>query len=339
MTGEIDYDEVERLALEHKPKMIIAGFSAYSRTWTGRASAHRRQGRRLPVRRHGARRGPRRRRPLPEPVPFADVVTTTTHKTLRGPRGGLILARANDEITKKLNSLVFPGTQGGPLMHVIAAKAVAFKEALQPEFKVYQQQVSTTRARWRTFMRARLSHRLGRHRQPPVPGRPDRTSRSPARMPMRRWAEAHITVNKNAVPNDPRPPAVTSGLRIGTPGGHHARLRRGRNRRRSRTGSPTCSMPTAPSQPSTRVRGEVSRCAVVSRSTVPDRDAYLRRRALPVLRPRGDQGQRLAAGGEGVQIRRRRECLACGERFTTFETAELVMPLVVKSDQEPRALR
>jgi glycine hydroxymethyltransferase len=121
--------------------MIVAGFSAYSQTLDFPLPPDRRQGRCLPVRRHGPRRRPGRRRLYPNPLPFADVVTTTTHKTLRGPRGGLILAKANEDIEKKLNAAVFPGAQGGPLMHVIAAKAVCFKEALEPGFKAYQQQV------------------------------------------------------------------------------------------------------------------------------------------------------------------------------------------------------
>src|SRR6201996_3297072 len=143
-TGEIDYDQVQRLAEEHKPKMIVAGFSAYSRVvdWARFAAIAKSVGAYLVVdMAHVA--GLVAAGIYPNPVPHADVVTTTTHKTLRGPRGGLILAKANDEITKKLNSLVFPGTQGGPLMHVIAAKAVALLEALQPEFKEYQRQVLT----------------------------------------------------------------------------------------------------------------------------------------------------------------------------------------------------
>jgi glycine hydroxymethyltransferase len=153
----------------------------------------------------------------PSPVPYADVVTTTTHKTLRGPRGGLILARANDELTKKFNSLVFPGTQGGPLMHVIAAKAVAFLEALQPEFTAYQHQVvANARA-----MCARLQQRGYRI----VSGGTDNhlflidlsDKNITGKAADAALGEAHITVNKNAVPNDPRPPFVTSGVRIGTP--------------------------------------------------------------------------------------------------------------------------
>jgi glycine hydroxymethyltransferase len=153
----------------------------------------------------------------PNPIPHADVVTTTTHKTLRGPRGGLILARQNEEIAKRLNSLVFPGIQGGPLMHVIAAKAVALLEALQPGFKEYQQQVlANARA-----MCARLSKRGYRI----VSGGTDnhlflldlRERRITGKDADAALGRAHMTVNKNAVPNDPRPPAIASGLRIGTP--------------------------------------------------------------------------------------------------------------------------
>ncbi|MBP1607527.1 MAG: glycine hydroxymethyltransferase [Acidobacteria bacterium] len=153
----------------------------------------------------------------PNPVPFADVVTTTTHKTLRGPRGGLILARANEEITKKLNSLIFPGTQGGPLMHVIAAKAVAFLEALQPDFKVYQQQVVANARAMASALMARgyriVSGGTDNHLflvdliERNVTGKDADAA----------LGRAHITVNKNTVPNDPRSPFVTSGLRIGTP--------------------------------------------------------------------------------------------------------------------------
>jgi glycine hydroxymethyltransferase len=145
------------------------------------------------------------------------VVTTTTHKTLRGPRGGLIIARRNDEITKKLNSAVFPGGQGGPLMHVIAAKAVSFKEALEPGFKVYQQQVvDNARAMARTFIERGIDIVSGgtdNHLMlVNLIGKPYTGADADAAL-----GEANITVNKNAVPNDPRPPAVTSGLRVGTP--------------------------------------------------------------------------------------------------------------------------
>jgi glycine hydroxymethyltransferase len=216
--GEIDYDALERQALEAKPKLIIAGFSAYSRFLDFarfRAIADK-AGALLHVdMAHFA--GLSAAGVYPNPIPYADVVTSTTHKTLRGPRGGIILARANDALTKKFNSLVFPGTQGGPLMHVIAAKAVAFLEALQPEFKDYQRQVvANARA-----MCARLQQRGYRI----VSGGTDNhlflvdLSDKPinGKEADAALGAAHLTVNKNAVPNDPRPPMVTSGIRIGTP--------------------------------------------------------------------------------------------------------------------------
>ena len=216
--GCIDYDQMEKTALAEKPRMIIAGFSAYSRAldfprFRRIADA---VGAYLVVdMAHVA--GLVATGLYPNPLPFADVVTSTTHKTLRGPRGGIILARANDEITKKLNSMVFPGTQGGPLMHVIAAKAVAFQEALQPEFKAYQQQVlANARAMASAFQRR--GYKV-------VSGGTDNhlflLDLSDKRMTGKdadaALGQAHITVNKNAVPNDPRPPTVTSGLRIGSP--------------------------------------------------------------------------------------------------------------------------
>lgn len=218
VSGEIDYEEVAALAKEHKPKMIIAGFSAYSRRidwqrfrdiadsigayfWVDMA--------------HVA--GLIAAGIYPSPVGIADVVTSTTHKTLRGPRGGFILAKANPEIEKKLNSIVFPGTQGGPLMHVIAAKAVAFKEALQPEFKVYQQQVlDNARAMAKTFIERGykiVSGGTDNHLflldliDKDITGKDADAA----------LGSANITVNKNSVPNDPRSPFVTSGLRLGSP--------------------------------------------------------------------------------------------------------------------------
>jgi glycine hydroxymethyltransferase len=216
--GEIDYDALERQALEVQPKLIIAGFSAYSRLldFARFREIADKVGAYLHVdMAHVA--GLVAAGVYPNPVPYADVVTTTTHKTLRGPRGGLILARKNDELTKKFNSLVFPGTQGGPLMHVIAAKAVAFLEALQPEFKGYQSQVvANARA-----MCARLQARGYRI----VSGGTDNhlflidlsDKNITGKEADAALGAAHITVNKNAVPNDPRPPMVTSGIRIGTP--------------------------------------------------------------------------------------------------------------------------
>jgi glycine hydroxymethyltransferase len=198
--------------------MIIAGFSAYSRVidWAKFAAIAKSVGAYFVVdMAHVA--GLVAAGFYPNPIAHADVVTTTTHKTLRGPRGGLILAKANDEITKKLNSLVFPGTQGGPLMHVIAAKAVAFLEALQPEFKEYQRQVQKN-------ARA-MATRLASKGYPIVSGGTDNhlfLMSLAARNITGKDADAalgraNITVNKNAVPNDPRPPMVTSGIRIGTP--------------------------------------------------------------------------------------------------------------------------
>jgi glycine hydroxymethyltransferase len=216
--GEIDYAQVQRLAEEHRPKMIVAGFSAYSRIidWARFAAIAREVGAYFVVdMAHVA--GLVAAGLYPNPLPHADVVTTTTHKTLRGPRGGLILARANDEITRKLNSMVFPGTQGGPLMHVIAAKAVALREALQPEFKDYQRQVlANARA---------MAARLASNGYQIVSGGTDNhlflmslaDRNITGKDADAALGRANITVNKNAVPNDPRPPMVTSGLRIGSP--------------------------------------------------------------------------------------------------------------------------
>ncbi len=217
-TGLIDYNQVERLAHEHQPKVIVAGFSAYSRRidWQKFRDIADAVGAYLVVdMAHVA--GLVAAGIYPDPVNIADVTTTTTHKTLRGPRGGLILARANEEIEKKLNSLVFPGTQGGPLMHVIAAKAVALLEALQPEFKTYQQQIlNNARAMADTLIQRGyniVSGGTDNHLflmdliAKNITGKHADAARH----------RANITVNKNAVPNDPRPPMVTSGLRIGTP--------------------------------------------------------------------------------------------------------------------------
>ena len=217
-TGEIDYAEVERLAGEHRPRVIVAGFSAYSGIidWARfRAIADAVGAYFMVDMAHVA--GLVAAGVYPNPVPHADVVTTTTHKTLRGPRGGLILARPNDELHKKLNSLIFPGTQGGPLMHVIAGKAVAFLEALQPEFKSYQQQVVANAKAMAAALQERgfriVSGGTENHLfLVDLIGREYTGKDADAAL-----GRAHITVNKNAVPNDPRPPFVTSGLRIGTP--------------------------------------------------------------------------------------------------------------------------
>jgi glycine hydroxymethyltransferase len=217
ITGLIDYDQVERLAREHRPKMIVAGFSAYSRVidWLRfRAIADSVGALFFVDMAHVA--GLVATGHYPNPLPIADVVTTTTHKTLRGPRGGMILARANEALTKKLNSMVFPGTQGGPLMHVIAAKAVALLEALQPEFRLYQQQVLANARAMSTELLARglniVSGGTDNHLFLVDLGRRNYTGKDADAA----LGRANITVNKNAVPNDPRPPSIASGLRIGT---------------------------------------------------------------------------------------------------------------------------
>jgi len=218
-TGLVNYDEVEKLALEHKPKMIVAGFSAYSQVldWARFRAIADKVGAYLFVdMAHIA--GLVAAGVYPSPIDHAHVVTSTTHKTLRGPRGGIIVAKGlGEELEKKLQSIVFPGIQGGPLMHVIAAKAVAFKEALEPAFTDYQKQVvKNAKAMAKTFIERgykivsggtenhlMLIDLIGRE----VTGKDAEAA----------LGKAHITVNKNAVPNDPRSPFVTSGLRVGTP--------------------------------------------------------------------------------------------------------------------------
>ncbi len=219
ITGEVDYDEIERLAREHRPRLIMSGFSAYSRIldWARFRAIADAVGAWLVVdMAHVA--GLVATGLYPSPLAHAHVVTSTTHKTLRGPRGGLILAAGGDpELEKKLNSMIFPGTQGGPLMHVIAAKAVAFKEALQPEFKVYQHQVVDNARALAEELAARgykiVSGGTDNHLfLVDLIGR-DLTGKDAEAA----LHSADITLNKNAVPNDPRSPFVTSGLRIGTP--------------------------------------------------------------------------------------------------------------------------
>ena len=217
-TGEVDYDDVARLAQEHKPKLILAGFSAYSRVldWQRFRDIADSVGAYLLVdMAHVA--GLVAAGKYPNPVPIADVVTSTTHKTLGGPRGGIILARANPEVEKKLNSALFPGSQGGPLMHVIAAKAICFKEAMQAEFKSYQAQ---TLANARTIAAGLIERGYS-----VVSGGTDNhlllldlvDKDITGKAADAALGRANITVNKNAVPNDPRSPFVTSGVRIGTP--------------------------------------------------------------------------------------------------------------------------
>ena len=217
-TGLIDYDQVQALATAHKPKMIVAGFSAYSQVadWARfREIADSVAAYLFVDMAHVA--GLVATGHYPNPIPYADVCTTTTHKTLRGPRGGLILARENAELTKKFNALVFPGTQGGPLMHVIAAKAVALKEALEPEFKDYQGKVCDNAKVMAKVLADRgypiVSGGTENHLmlvsliEKGITGKDADAALS----------KAYITVNKNAVPNDPQSPFVTSGLRLGTP--------------------------------------------------------------------------------------------------------------------------
>ncbi|MGP4843789.1 serine hydroxymethyltransferase [Marinobacter sp. 1Y8] len=217
-TGLIDYDDVERLAVEHKPKMIVAGFSAYSqyldfarfREIADKVGAYL-----FVDMAHVA--GLVAAGVYPDPMPHAHVVTTTTHKTLRGPRGGLILACADEAIQKKLNSAVFPGGQGGPLMHVIAGKAICFKEAMSDEFRTYQQQVvKNAKVMAGVFVERGydvVSGGTENHLFLVSLIKQDITGKDADAA----LGKAHITVNKNAVPNDPRSPFVTSGLRVGTP--------------------------------------------------------------------------------------------------------------------------
>ncbi len=217
-TGEIDYDQVEALALEHKPKMIIAGFSAYSRVvdWQRFRDISDKVGAMMMCDiAHVA--GLIAAGVYPSPVNIADVCTSTTHKTLRGPRGGIIMAKANPELEKALNSRVFPGSQGGPLMHVIAAKAIAFKEALDPDFKDYQQRVVDNSRELANGLKARG--------YVPVSGGTDNhlslislvDKGLTGKAAEAALGAANITVNKNSVPSDPQSPFVTSGIRIGTP--------------------------------------------------------------------------------------------------------------------------
>lgn len=217
-TGLIDYETMERLALAHKPKLLIGGFSAYSRTadWARMREIADKVGAYFMVdMAHVA--GLIAAGLYPDPIPHADVVTTTTHKTLRGPRGGMILARQNPELTKRFDSLLFPGTQGGPLMHVIAAKATALQEALQPEFKAYQQQIMDNAKTMANTIMDRgyqvVSNGTENHlflidlTDKGISGKDAEAA----------LEEANLTVNKNTVPNETQSPFITSGLRIGTP--------------------------------------------------------------------------------------------------------------------------
>jgi glycine hydroxymethyltransferase len=217
-TGEINYAQVEELALQHQPKVIVAGFSAYSRVWDWarfRAIADQVGAYLVVDMAHVA--GLIAAGLYPNPVPFADAVTSTTHKSLRGPRGGLIVCRENAELTKKIDSVIFPGIQGGPSMHVIAAKAVAFKEAMMPDFIDYQQQVIANAQAMAAVFMARgfdvVSGGTDNHLMlVSLVSKGITGKAADAALGL-----AHITVNKNAVPNDPQSPFVTSGIRVGTP--------------------------------------------------------------------------------------------------------------------------
>ncbi|MEC7832224.1 MAG: serine hydroxymethyltransferase [Pseudomonadota bacterium] len=216
--GLLDYEQIEKLAIDNKPKMIIGGFSAYSQVidWERMADIAKKVNAFLHVDMAHVS-GLVAADLYPSPIPFADVVTSTTHKTLRGPRGGFIICKSNPDLEKKFNSLVFPGTQGGPLMHVIAAKAVAFKEALQPEFKEYQKQVLTNAEILAETIMSRgyeiISGGTKNHLMLVSLVKQGLTGKD-ADAALHR---ANITVNKNSVPNDPQKPFVTSGIRIGTP--------------------------------------------------------------------------------------------------------------------------
>lgn len=217
-TGLVNYDDIAKLAREHKPHLLIGGFSAYSRVmdWAKMAAIAKEVGARFLVdMAHVA--GLVATGHYPNPVPHADVVTSTTHKTLRGPRGGLILAKENPDLHKKLNSMVFPGTQGGPLMHVIAGKAVAFKEALSPDFKTYQKQVINNARTLATVLQKRGFNIISGGTDNHLMLIDLRNKNITGKLAEKALGDANITVNKNSVPNDPASPFVTSGIRIGTP--------------------------------------------------------------------------------------------------------------------------
>ena len=216
--GMLDYDEIEKLAMEHKPKMLVGGFSAYSQVidWERMSQIAKKVDAYFMVDMahvSGLVAGG----VYPSPVPFADVVTSTTHKTLRGPRGGIIICKSNPDLEKKFNSMVFPGTQGGPLMHVIAAKAVAFKEALEPEFKVYTKNVianakvlseTLIKNNFKIFSGGTDTHlMLVDLRDHNVTGKDAEAS----------LGRSNITCNKNGIPFDTQSPMITSGIRLGTP--------------------------------------------------------------------------------------------------------------------------
>ncbi len=315
--GEINYVQVAELAQRHKPKLIIAGFSAYSRTadWQKfREIADSVGAYMLADIAHVA--GLICTGLYPSPVNIADVTTSTTHKTLRGPRGGIILAKENPEIAKKLNSAVFPGTQGGPLMHVIAAKAAAFKEASTSEFISYQQQ---TLKNARHFANGMINNNFK-----VVSGGTDNhlflldfvDKNITGKDADDALSKAFITVNKNSVPNDPRSPMVTSGIRIGTP----AITTRGfKEEQIDLLITWICD-----------VLNNINDQEVTN--TVKDK-VKERQMQCPFCQAIDTKViDSRAAGSDGQQIRRRRECINCMTRFTTYETVEIALPRVQKKD-------
>ena len=217
-THDIDYDQVRELALEHKPKLIIAGFSAFSGIidWSKFREIADESGSYLLVDMAHVS-GLVAAGLYPSPVPYADVVTSTTHKTLRGPRSGIILAKSNPEIEKKLNSAVFPGSQGGPLMHVVAAKAICFKEALDPEFKIYTKQVIDNAKLMAETIMSRGIDVVSGGTENHIILVDLRSKNITGKDAERALGSVNITANKNTVPNDPQSPFVTSGIRLGTP--------------------------------------------------------------------------------------------------------------------------
>ena len=217
-THDIDYDQVRELALEHKPKLIIAGFSAFSGIidWSKFREIADESGSYLLVDMAHVS-GLVAAGLYPSPVPYADVVTSTTHKTLRGPRSGIILAKSNPEIEKKLNSAVFPGSQGGPLMHVVAAKAICFKEALDPEFKIYTKQVMDNAKLMAETIMSRGIDVVSGGTENHIILVDLRSKNITGKDAEKALGSVNITANKNTVPNDPQSPFVTSGIRLGTP--------------------------------------------------------------------------------------------------------------------------
>ena len=324
----IDYDAMEAKAREHKPKLIIAGASAYSLhiDFERFARIAKEIGAIFMVdMAHYA--GLIAAGVYPNPVPHADVVTSTTHKSLRGPRGGIILMKAQHE--KAINSAIFPGLQGGPLMHVIAAKAVAFKEALQPEFKAYQEQVAKNAKVVAETLTARGLRIVSGGTQSHVMLVDLRAKGITGKEAEAVLGAAHMTINKNAIPNDPEKPMVTSGVRIGTPAmttrgfkEEEARItahliadvldnpaRRGQHRRRACQGQ--------------RVDGPFP-CLRLSPAHCPMKCPFCSHQETQVVETRVSE--------EGDFVRRRRRCSACEKRFTTYERPEVNFPVVVKKD-------